>query len=160
VYGNYLFTEADIISSEKCREILRKSGEKNLNEAKQSTPELADVVLRLPNLTFPDKMTFQLGDRILKLVPLPGHTLDGIGIYIEGEKILFAGDAVMALPHIYRQSPRTRVSDIPRASIPRRVRPHQSNDAARVRVPRASVSPSQCPSRDKWCANRRKQFRR
>ncbi|TAH52892.1 MAG: MBL fold metallo-hydrolase [Chloroflexota bacterium] len=101
VYGNYLFTEADIISSEKCREILRKSGEKNLNEAKQSTPELADVVLRLPNLTFPDKMTFQLGDRILKLVPLPGHTMDGIGIYIEGEKILFAGDAVMALPHIY-----------------------------------------------------------
>jgi glyoxylase-like metal-dependent hydrolase (beta-lactamase superfamily II) len=101
VYGNYLFTEADIISSERCREILRKSGEKNLNEAKQSTPELADVALRLPNLTFPDKMTFHLGDRVLRLMPLPGHTLDGVGIYIEGEKILYAGDAVMALPHIY-----------------------------------------------------------
>lgn len=101
VYGNYLFTEADIIASDRCREILRKSGEKNLNEAKQSTPELAEVTLRLPNLTFPDKMTIHLGDRVLRLVPLPGHTLDGIGVYIEGDKILFSGDAMMSLPHIY-----------------------------------------------------------
>lgn len=101
VYGNYLFPEADIISSERCREVLRKSGEKSLNEARQSNPELAEVVLRLPNLTFPDKMTLHLGDRVLRLMPLPGHTLDGIGIYVEGEKILFSGDAMMTLPHIY-----------------------------------------------------------
>jgi glyoxylase-like metal-dependent hydrolase (beta-lactamase superfamily II) len=101
VYGNYLFPEADIISSERCREILRKSGEKSLNEAKQTNPELAEVQLRLPNLTFPDKLTIHLGDRVLRLTPLPGHTQDGIGIYVEGEKILFSGDAVMALPHIY-----------------------------------------------------------
>lgn len=101
VYGNFLFAEADIISSEKCREVLRKSGEKNLNEAKQQTPELAEVTLRLPNLTFPDKMTIYLGDRVMRLMPLPGHTLDAIGVYIEGDKILFAGDAVMALPYIF-----------------------------------------------------------
>ena len=63
VYGNYLFEEADIIASEKCREVLRKSGEKILVEAKAQTPELAEVVLRLPNITFPDKMTLHLGDR-------------------------------------------------------------------------------------------------
>lgn len=101
VYGNFLFSDADIISSEKCREVLRKSGEKNLNEAKQQTPELAEVTLRLPNLTFPDKMTIYLGDRVMRLMPLPGHTLDAIGVYIEGDKILFAGDAVMALPYIF-----------------------------------------------------------
>lgn len=101
VYGNFLFSNADIISSEKCREVLRKSGEKNLNEAKQQTPELAEVTLRLPNLTFPDKMTIYLGDRVMRLMPLPGHTLDAIGVYIEGDKILFAGDAVMALPYIF-----------------------------------------------------------
>ncbi len=100
VYGNFLFTEADIISSERCREVLRKSGEKNLNEAKQQTPELADVKLRLPNLTLPDKATIHLGEMMLRILPLPGHSPDGIGVYIEGDKILFAGDAVMALPHI------------------------------------------------------------
>ena len=101
VYGNYLFHEADIISSERTREILRKSGEKNLAEAKQQTPELADVVLRLPNITFPEKMTFHFGERVLRLMPLPGHSHDAIGVYVEGDKILFAGDAVMALPYIF-----------------------------------------------------------
>lgn len=101
VYGNYLFEEADIISGEKCREVMRKSGEKNLAEAKQQTPELAEVVLRLPNLTFPDKMTLHLGERVLRLIPMLGHSQDGIGVYVEGEKILFAGDAVMPLPYIF-----------------------------------------------------------
>jgi cyclase len=101
VYGNYLFEEADIVSSEKCRETMRKTGEKNLAEAKQQTPELAEVVLRLPNITFPDKITFQLGERAIRLMPLPGHTLDGIGVFIEGDKILFSGDAVMPLPYIF-----------------------------------------------------------
>ncbi len=101
VYGNYIFEEADIVSSERCREVMRKSGEKNLVEAKAQTPELAEVRLRLPNVTFPDKMTLHLGDRVMRLMLLPGHTLDGIGVYLEGDKILFSGDAVMPLPYIF-----------------------------------------------------------
>ncbi|MBI5033241.1 MAG: MBL fold metallo-hydrolase [Chloroflexi bacterium] len=101
VYGNYLFEEADIVSSEKCREIMRKTGEKNLAEAKAQTPELAQVTLRLPNIVFPDKIMLHLGERIVRLMPLNGHTPDGIGVYIEGDKILFAGDAVMPLPYIF-----------------------------------------------------------
>ncbi len=101
VYGNYLFEEADIISGERCREIMRKSGEKNLAEAKSQTPELAEVHLRLPNVTFPDKMTIHLGERVMRLMPLAGHTLDGIGVYLEGDKILFSGDAVMPVPYIF-----------------------------------------------------------
>ena len=101
VYGNYLFEEADIVAGEKCREIMRKTGEKNLAEAKAQTPELAPVILRLPNIVFPDKITLHLGDRIVRLMPLVGHTPDGIGVFIEGDKILFAGDAVMPLPYIF-----------------------------------------------------------
>jgi glyoxylase-like metal-dependent hydrolase (beta-lactamase superfamily II) len=101
VYGNYLFAEADIISGDKCREVMRKSGEKNLAEAKAQTPELAEVTLRLPNITFPDKMSINLGDRVMRLMPMLGHSQDGIGVFIEGDKILFAGDAVMPLPYIF-----------------------------------------------------------
>lgn len=101
VYGNYLFEEADIIASERCREVMRKSGEKNLAEAKVQTPELAEVRLRLPNLTLPEKMTLHLGERVMRLMALPGHSPDGMGLYLEGDKILFAGDAVMSLPYIF-----------------------------------------------------------
>ncbi len=101
VYGNYLFQEADIISSDRCREVMRKSGEKNLAEAKSQTPELAEVTLRLPNVTFPEKMSLHLGDRVMRLMVTPGHTLDGIAVYLEGDKILFSGDAVMPLPYIF-----------------------------------------------------------
>lgn len=101
VYGNYLFEEADIISGDKCREVMRKSGEKNLAEAKSQTPELSEVALRLPNITFPDRLTLCLGDRVLRLMPLPGHSIDGTGVFVEGDKILFAGDAVMPLPYIF-----------------------------------------------------------
>jgi cyclase len=101
VYGNYLFEDSDIVSGERCREVMRKSGEKNLAEAKAQTPELAEVTLRLPNITFPDRMTINLGDRVMRLMPLLGHSSDGIGVYIEGDKILFSGDAVMPLPYIF-----------------------------------------------------------
>jgi glyoxylase-like metal-dependent hydrolase (beta-lactamase superfamily II) len=101
VYGNYLFEDADIIASDKCREVIRKSGEKNLADAKAQTPELLEVRLRLPNITFPEKMTIHLGDRVMRLMPLMGHTPDGIGVYLEGDKILFSGDAVMPLPYIF-----------------------------------------------------------
>ncbi len=101
VYGNYLFEEADIISSDKCREMLRKTGEKNLAEAKAQNPELEEVVIRLPNITFPEKMSLHLGERVLRLMPLPGHTLDNIGIYLDGDKILFSGDAMMPIPYFY-----------------------------------------------------------
>jgi glyoxylase-like metal-dependent hydrolase (beta-lactamase superfamily II) len=101
IYGNFLFEEADIVSSERCREVIRKSGEKNLAEAKQQTPELAEVKLRLPNLTFPEKMNLHLGDKTVRLISLPGHTLDAIGVFVEGDRILFAGDAVMPLPYIF-----------------------------------------------------------
>ncbi len=101
VYGNFLFKEADIISSERCREMLRKSGEKNLNLDKQQTPELAEVTLRLPNISIPDRASLHLGDMVMRIIPLPGHSPDGIGVYVEGDKILFAGDAVMAIPYIF-----------------------------------------------------------
>jgi len=46
-------------------------------------------------------MTINLGDRVMRLMPLLGHSQDGIGVYIEGDKILFSGDAVMPLPYIF-----------------------------------------------------------
>jgi cyclase len=98
--GSYLFEEADLVAHRRCREILRRDGEKILEGAKKETPEVAEVRLRLPDITFAQEAVLRLGDRTMKLMHLPGHTSDLIGVYVEEDRVLFAGDAVMPVPYI------------------------------------------------------------
>ena len=97
-HGNYLFPQADIIGHRLCRETLLKWGNESLQAAKESTPELDEVVLRIPNITFEREMSLYLGGMTMELLYLPGHTIDGIGVLIRSERVLFSGDAVMPLP--------------------------------------------------------------
>ena len=98
--GNFLFPEAEVVGHRLCRKSMLTQGARNLAEAKRDTPELNEVELRAPNIVFEHDMFIHLGERSLFLTPLPGHTQDGIGVMIEGDKILFAGDAVLPVPHI------------------------------------------------------------
>jgi len=98
--GNYLFPEAEIVAHRLCRETLLKWGERSLEQARADTPALAEVRIRLPNLVFEDDLYIHLGDRSLLLTPLAGHTPDSVGVLIEGDRILFAGDAVLPVPYI------------------------------------------------------------
>jgi len=98
--GNYLFPEAEIIAHRLCREALLQWGEQSLAEAKRDNPALAEVEIRLPNIVFEHDMFIHLGNRSLYLTPLPGHTQDSIGVMVEGDRILFAGDAVLPVPYI------------------------------------------------------------
>ena len=98
--GSYLFEGADLVAHRRCREILGRHGERVLEEAKAETPEVAEVQLRLPSITFDQELTLRLGDRTMQLIHLPGHASDSIGVYVQEDKILFAGDAVMPVPYI------------------------------------------------------------
>ncbi|MBC7262588.1 MAG: MBL fold metallo-hydrolase, partial [Chloroflexi bacterium] len=98
--GNYLFPEAEIVAHRLCRETLLQWGEQSLAEAKRDNPALAEVEIRLPNIVFEHDMFIHLGNRSLYLMPLPGHTHDSIGVMVEGDRILFAGDAVLPVPYI------------------------------------------------------------
>lgn len=100
VYGTYLFRGATVISHRSCRELLLKWGERRLAEAKQQTSALQEVILRLPDVVFDQEMHLHVGTRTLRLCHLPGHTGDSIGVMIEGDRILFSGDAVMPVPYI------------------------------------------------------------
>ncbi len=100
-HGNYLFPQADIIGHRLCRETLIKWGQESLEEARGATPQLAEVQLRVPNITFEREMSLYLGGMTLELLYLPGHTIDGIGVYIRSQKILFSGDAMMPLPYFF-----------------------------------------------------------
>ncbi|MCA1552881.1 MAG: MBL fold metallo-hydrolase [Chloroflexi bacterium] len=100
-HGNYLFPNADIIGHRLCRETLMKWGQESLEQAKEATPQLAEVELRVPNISFEREMSIYLGGTTLELLYLPGHTIDGVGVHIRSEKILFAGDAMMPLPYFF-----------------------------------------------------------
>lgn len=98
--GNFLFPEAEVIGHRLCRQRMLTSGARNLAEAKREQPELNEVELRPPNIVFEHDAFVHLGGRSLYLTPLPGHTEDSIGVMIEGDRILFSGDAVLPVPHI------------------------------------------------------------
>ena len=99
-YGGYLFRNAQFIAHELCRELLLTRGEAGLRLARTQNPSLAGVQLRLPDIVFSGEMTLRLGDKTFVLMHSPGHTADGIAVYIREDKILFAADTVMPVPYI------------------------------------------------------------
>lgn len=99
-YGNYLFPEAKIIAHRSCRDLLQTRGAAGLKRAKANSPELAEVEIRLPDITFENELYLHLGERSLHLMHVPSHTEDTIVVMIQGDKILFTGDLVMPVPYI------------------------------------------------------------
>jgi len=100
VHGTYLFNRAMVIAHEKCRVALETWGAQSLEEAKREVPELREVELRLPDLTFTDSLRLDIGGRRIHLLHVPGHTSGSIAAFVEEAKVLFAGDTVMPVPYI------------------------------------------------------------
>jgi len=64
-------------------------------------PELAEVEVRLPTLLVDQGPLFlHLGRKTLQLFHTPGHSSDSLSVLLREDKILFAGDMMMPLPHI------------------------------------------------------------
>ena len=100
VYGNYLFPDAEIIAHDACRDLLLRVGQPQLDRAQEDTVALSGVELRVPDITFASEMHLQIGHRHVHLFHTPGHTPDGISLYVDGEKVLIAGDCMMPVPVI------------------------------------------------------------
>lgn len=101
VYGTCFFPEAEVVAHRRCRRYLMQYGKRNLYEAQEQVPELADVQIRLPELLVDEgKLELYVGDKILTIFPAPGHTRDGIAVYVKTERVLFAGDVLTPVPSI------------------------------------------------------------
>jgi cyclase len=57
--------------------------------------------IKPPDHQFSRRASLDLDGNELQLIPLPGHTLDSIGVYLPDRRILIAGDAVMDLPFLW-----------------------------------------------------------
>lgn len=104
VYGLYAFpSDVPVIGHELCRATMLEVGEKALEEARSNDPSFNEVTLRIPDITFgAEGMILTAGQTTLRFIPLPGHTPDNVGVYLEGEQLLIAGDAVMAIPIVVK----------------------------------------------------------
>jgi glyoxylase-like metal-dependent hydrolase (beta-lactamase superfamily II) len=99
--GSYLFPGATLITHALSRGLLDTRGRRGLGMAKAENRDFSQVQVVLPAVTFArGTLALQMGKRTLRMLALPGHSPDGIGVLIEEDRILFSGDAVMPLPHI------------------------------------------------------------
>jgi len=101
VLGNCFFPQAAVIGHALCRELMDTRTRARLEAARPQSRELQRVELVLPNIVFAgDGLTLRVGRRTLELIPLAGHSPDGIGVLIPEDHVLFAGDAMMPLPYL------------------------------------------------------------
>ncbi len=99
--GNCLFPRAHIIGHRLCRERLDTVGRKGLAQAKQHSADLASVEVALPDLLVSEAGAYlHLGKKTLQLIFTPGHSPDSVSVLLKEDRILFAGDMMMPLPHI------------------------------------------------------------
>ncbi len=100
-WGTCYFPGAFVISHTLCRQYLEQRGIPSLEEAREQNPSFQNSQIILPNLTFDEgNLSLKVGKKTLTMIPLPGHTLDGIGVYVEEDRVLYSGDVFMPLPYI------------------------------------------------------------
>ena len=100
-WGNCFFPGAYVLSHALCRDFLAKIGATSLEAAIEMDTVFQKTQIVLPHLTL-DTGVLELivGDKTLRFIELPGHSADGIGVYIVEDEVLFAGDVWMPIPHI------------------------------------------------------------
>lgn len=99
--GNHWFPNALILSHRLCRELLSTRGRESLEEVKRQNRDLRDLELVLPEITFDQGgLGIRVGRRTLRMIHLPGHSPDGIGVLIVEDRVLFSGDIMMPLPYL------------------------------------------------------------
>ncbi len=99
--GNCWFPEATILSHSLCRTLLETRGKRTLAAAKRTHRELRNLKIVLPSVVFEKgALSLQIGKRSIRLIHLPGHSPDGIGVLLVEDRVLFSGDILMPLPYI------------------------------------------------------------
>lgn len=100
-WGNCFFPGAVVISHSLCRQYLAQKGVASLEEARQQNSSFQKSKIILPHLTFSKgELSLKVDKKTLTLIPLPGHSNDGIGVLNKEDRILFAGDIFMPLPYL------------------------------------------------------------
>ena len=100
-WGNCFFPGATIVAHSLCRDLMIEKGQSSIDAAHHQNPIFKSIKLVLPHVTFKDgELSLRVGKKNLVLFATPGHSLDGISILVEEDRVLFAGDAFLPLPYV------------------------------------------------------------
>jgi cyclase len=100
-WGNIFFPGSTVISSSLCRQLLDTIGRESLEEVRKQNLAFRNVKIVMPQMTFDEgQINLRVGKKTLSMMALPGHSPDNIGVLVEEDRVLFAGDAAMPLPYI------------------------------------------------------------
>lgn len=100
--GTYLFPNAHVVAHSSCLKMLDTLGREGLAQTKEQLAGFDDVRIVLPDLTFEQgHLDIHLGGKSVRLLHMPGHSNDLIGVFLEDEGILFASDNMMPVPTLF-----------------------------------------------------------
>jgi glyoxylase-like metal-dependent hydrolase (beta-lactamase superfamily II) len=100
-WGTCYFPGALVISHSLCRKMMAEKAVSSLEEARKQNTSFRKSQIIFPHITFSSgKLSLKVGKKTLTMFPLPGHSVDGIGILIEEDRVLFSGDIFMPIPYI------------------------------------------------------------
>jgi cyclase len=100
-WGNCFFPGATILAHSLTRDVMVEKGQTSLETARKQNASFRQVKLVMPHLTFTQgNLTLRVGKKNLILMHTPGHSMDGISVLVEEDRVLFAGDAFMPIPYI------------------------------------------------------------
>jgi cyclase len=99
-YGTCMFPDAIVVAHARCFDLLDTRGREGLEQARASMAELESVRLVLPHLVFENSaFHLRVGNKSLQLWHTPGHSMDSIVVLVREDRVLFAADTLMPLPH-------------------------------------------------------------
>jgi glyoxylase-like metal-dependent hydrolase (beta-lactamase superfamily II) len=99
-YGSCFFPEAQVVAHARCYDLLDTRGREGLLVAQQSTSELREIKIRLPELVFETGvMAIHLGNKTVEMWHSPGHSPDSLVCLVKEDRVLFAADTLMPLPY-------------------------------------------------------------
>ena len=96
--GNFLFSATCVSHAETRRQLTKTSLEEVKERIKlidpDYTPNLDSYRLRLPKITFTQRLKLYVGDHEFELIHLPGHTASQIAVFLPRQGVVFTGDNI------------------------------------------------------------------
>lgn len=99
--GNYLFDDSvELVCHKRCQQMMMDHAQDTLDTAKENSPLLEEVEIRIPEVIFDDgEIVLHVGNKSVELALMPGHTLDSIVSYVREDKVMIAADTIMPVPY-------------------------------------------------------------
>lgn len=99
--GNYLFDDTvELVCHRRCQQLMEEQGQNALDESRENTPLLDEVIIRVPDIVFDEgDLVLHVGNKSIEMTLTPGHTLDSTIAYVREDKVLLAADTVMPVPY-------------------------------------------------------------